>query len=231
MPLRDHSQCNCHMIMKNNKTAFLFDLDGVLIDSESEYSRIWRTVNGIYPSGTPSIESVIKGMTLDRILDKYYPDPSVQDKVRKKLYEMESVMEYRMLPGADKLLQGLIDRNIPRALVTSSDNFKMKHLEEEQPGLAGKFSFVVTADLITKSKPDPEGYLLAARRLGADIANCVVFEDSLQGVKAGRASGAYVVGVVGTLLAETLAPHADRLITSLSGIDIDQLVHLLQERQ
>ena len=62
----------------------------------------------------------------------------------------------------------------------------MAHLKEELPELRDMFDFVVTADLITKSKPDPEGYLLGAKKIDKDIRNCVVFEDSAQGVKAGK---------------------------------------------
>ena len=80
----------------------------------------------------------------------------------------------------------------------------MEHLREEIPELEGMMTELVTADRITRSKPDPEGYILAANLLGADPKNCVVFEDSLQGVKAGRASGAYVTGIAGTLPASVI---------------------------
>lgn len=63
--------------------GFLFDLDGVLIDSEKEYSKIWSQVNCEYPSGTPSLEKIIKGCTLDKILDDHYPDSEIRVKVVK----------------------------------------------------------------------------------------------------------------------------------------------------
>jgi len=215
---------NCH------KTGFLFDLDGVLIDSEREYSRIWAQVNSEYPTGVKSLESVIKGCTLDKILTDHYPDLDVRKKVVKRLYELEGQMKYSYLAGAKELLCELRERNIPAALVTSSNDVKMAHLDEELPDIRGYFDFIVTADLISRSKPDPEGYLLGASSIGCDIVKSVVFEDSLQGVKAGRNSGAYVIGVAGTLPGGVLGPFADIVVESLEEVDLDSLLKILENR-
>lgn len=213
-----------------NNIGFLFDLDGVLIDSEKEYSRIWAQVNSEYPSGTRSLESVIKGCTLDKILDDHYPDPWTRDKVVKRLYQLEKLMRYEYLPGAENLLKALKKAGQPIVLVTSSNDVKMAHLDEELPELRGMFDSIVTADMITKSKPDPEGYLKGASEIHRDIRHCVVFEDSLQGVKAGHDSGAYVVGVAGTLPRETLSPYSDIVVDSLEEINLQNLMQTLRER-
>lgn len=214
----------------NDKAGFLFDLDGVLIDSEKEYSRIWAQVNREYPSGTPALEKVIKGCTLDKILDDHFPDRMVREKVVERLYELEKLMRYEYLPGAENLLKTLKSMGQPIVLVTSSNDVKMAHLDEEIPELRSLFDFIVTADLISKSKPDPEGYLLGAKKINRDIRNCIVFEDSLQGVKAGRNANAYVVGVAGTLHRETLAPYADIVVDSLTELDPIKLISLAQDR-
>lgn len=222
--------------MTMNKTnilpsvGFLFDLDGVLIDSEKEYTKIWLKVNEEYPTGIPSMEQLIKGTTLDNILATYYPQPDIQEKVKKRLYQLEGEMRYLYTPGARELLEALKTRNIPAALVTSSNDIKMRHLDDELPMLRSYFTFIVTADLITRSKPDPEGYLLGASKIGCRPENCVVFEDSLQGVKAGRASGAFVVGVAGTLAREAIAPYSDIVVDSLMEIDVDSLIDILKKR-
>lgn len=215
----------------NKNIGFLFDLDGVLIDSESEYSKIWAQVNKEYPTGTPSLEVVIKGCTLDKILDDHYPDMNIREKVVARLYELEKLMKYKYLPGAKTLLNRIKELGCKMALVTSSNEVKMAHLDEELPELRGLFDFIVTADLITKSKPDPEGYLLGAKKIGNEAIRCVVFEDSLQGVKAGKRSGAYVVGVAGTLPAEMLAPYADIVVESLEEISFDYLIETVANRK
>lgn len=213
-----------------SKIGFLFDLDGVLIDSEKEYSRMWAQINREYPTSEPSLESVIKGCTLDMILSRYYPDPDIKERVVSRLYALEEKMEYNFLPGAFELLNALQSRNIPLALVTSSNEKKMFHLDEEIPGLRQMFDFVVTADLISHSKPHPEGYLLGAEKIGVNPRNCVVFEDSLQGVKAGRNAGAYVVGVKGTIAPKLLSDFSDILVDSLKEIIIDDLAAILSDR-
>ncbi len=215
----------------SRKIAFLFDLDGVLIDSESEYTKIWTEINRQFPSGYNNLASRIKGMTLDNILSTYYPDEKLKEKITSLLYKMEAEMIYKWLPGAKELIVNLKDNNISRVLVTSSDNKKMAHLREEIPELEGLFTKIVTANLITKSKPDPEGYLLGAKLVEANPANCVVFEDSMQGVKAGRNSGALVIGVAGTLQAETIEPYCDTVINTLENIDYKSICEYLENRE
>ncbi len=218
-------------ISAHHKPGFLFDLDGVLIDSESEYTKIWEIVNKEYPTGISSLASRIKGCTLDKILEDHYPDLSVREKVVARLYELEKKMKYSYLPGAEVLLSELRRREIPAALVTSSNDVKMAHLDEELPEIRDFFSYIVTADQISASKPDPEGYLLAAKKIGRDISNCVVFEDSLQGVKAGKNSGAFVIGVAGTLSRDVISPYSDVVVDSLDEIDLDSLIEILEKRR
>lgn len=217
-------------MIKNNKIGFLFDLDGVIIDSESEYSRIWKQVNKEYPTGLKSLETVIKGCTLDKILNDHYPDLEIREKVVARLYELESKMEYKYLNGADKFINELISRELPIALVTSSNNVKMAHLREELPELMDKFDFIVTADLISRSKPDPEGYLLGASKLNISPSKCVVFEDSLQGVKAGKNSGSFVVGVYGTLKPSDISPYCDMIVGGLNEVNLDELIEIISKR-
>lgn len=210
--------------------AFLFDLDGVLIDSESEYTQIWSEINRRFPTGIPDLALRIKGMTLDNILAQHYPEPEKDRAVRATLHELENQMTYRWLPGAKEFIQWLIDQDIPRVLVTSSDNEKMAHLKEEIPELEGMFTDIVTADKITKSKPDPEGYLLGAKLAGANPENCVVVEDSWQGVNAGKASGAFVIGVEGTLPAERIEPFCNIVVSNLQEIDKNNIIPILVNR-
>lgn len=210
--------------------AFLFDLDGVLIDSESEYTKIWNEINRRFPTGIADLALRIKGMTLDNIIATHYPDPEIERKVRATLHELENQMVYRWLPGAKEFIEWLVNENIPRILVTSSDDEKMLHLSEEIPELQPMFTDIVTADKITKSKPDPEGYMLGAKLAGANPENCVVVEDSWQGVNAGKASGAYVIGVEGTLPSERIEPFCNVVVSNLQQIDKMNLIEILKNR-
>lgn len=204
--------------------GFLFDLDGVIINSESEYSRIWIKINEEYPTGIDKMEEKIKGCTLSKILNEYYSDNETRDAVAKRLHELEDEMVYDYLPFAESFLQKLKEKNIRCALVTSSDNKKMDHLVKDIPDILSYFDFVVTGDMVTKSKPSPEGYLLGAEKICKDPKRCVVFEDSLQGVMAGKNAGALVVGIAGTLPAETLRPYSDLIINDFSELNPEDLI-------
>lgn len=205
-------------LMDFNFSAALFDLDGVLIDSETEYTKIWSEIGRRFHNPLPDFAHRIKGMTLENILNTHFPDTSTHTQIKDVLHQMEFNMVYNWKPGAQELLEFLRDNNIPRVLVTSSDNLKMKHLEEERPDLLPLMSDVVTADRISRSKPDPEGYLLGASLAGVEASRCLVFEDSLQGVKAGKASGAFVVGVAGTIPEIELHKFSDIVVNQLTEI-------------
>lgn len=213
----------------DNKIGFLFDLDGVLIDSEREYTCIWGAINVAFPTGVENFPIVIKGQTLPEILSRYFREED-RHAVTDMLNERESKMKYDYLPGAREFLEELAQRGLPRVLVTSSNEMKMRHLREERPELEGMFSDIVTADRISRSKPDPEGYLLGAKLIGVKPERCAVFEDSLQGVQAGHAAGAYTVGLTTTLPAEKIAPFCDKIIPDLSAVDLDSLIKTLEGR-
>lgn len=213
---------------KNEKIGCLFDLDGVLIDSERLYTKIWGAIEEQWPTGVDNFAYKIKGTTLEDILDHYFPDEKVRSEVVKELYRLEGLMIYTPLPGAVEFIDALRERKIPVALVTSSNDLKMQHLWSDMPGFKEKFDVIITGDEVTHSKPNPEGYLTAARRLGIAPERCAVFEDSLQGVKAGKAAGSYVVGVEGTLKAEDIAPFSDVVVNAVADVDIDDLMEKLR---
>lgn len=217
--------------MENStQTAFLFDLDGVIIDSENMYTEIWTRIGERYPTGVDNFARVIKGMTLGEILAQYFPDEDTRRMAEQMLYDEESHMRYRYVPGADDLLERLRQKGIPCALVTSSNSIKMERLWKQMPELKKRFQTVITGDDVSKSKPDPEGYISAAYRLDTQPLRCAVVEDSIQGVKAGRLSGAYVIGLPGTNTAEALAPYCDLIVESLDHIDVDIIDSMLRVR-
>lgn len=214
-----------------SRIGFLFDLDGVLIDSEREYSFIWETIDSHYPTGVENFASVIKGMTLDKILGDYFPDYSIRPGVEEMLYRMEKEMVYRYCEGVEPFLRRMISERIPRAVVTSSNSDKMVHLHHDIPEFSEIFPIIIDSSKVRKSKPHPEGYLSGAESIDVNIANCAVFEDSVQGVMAGRNAGAFVVGICGTKSPEELSPFCDILINNFEELDFDRLKKILEERK
>lgn len=207
----------------------LFDLDGVLVDSEGEYTRFWHLIDEKYPTGIEDFEYVIKGNTLGNILSTYFPDPVVQSSIVDMLKEQEQGMRYILFDGVLELLEDLVNHNCRTAIVTSSNSLKMSHLFEQHPRLLELVEVVITEENVKFSKPHPQGYNLAATSLGLKPHRCIVFEDSVAGVQAGRRAGGAVVGITTTNPAEMLANFADILIDSIDSVTVDMLVGLLKQ--
>ena len=213
----------------NNDIACLFDLDGVLVDSERIYTKIWEAIEKHWPTGIENFAYKIKGTTLEDILERHFPEEARED-ITKELLRLEGMMIYGPMPGAIEFIDALKAKGIPVALVTSSNGLKMDHLWHDMPGFKEKFDVIITGDEVTNSKPDPEGYLAAAKALGVDPKRCAVFEDSLQGVKAGNAAGAFVIGVAGTLKASDIQPYSDIVVNAVADIYPDRLEETLKAR-
>lgn len=196
--------------------AALFDLDGVIVDTESIYTDFWDDIDRRYPTGVDNFARVIKGNTLARILDTYF-DENLRDEILVLLKEQEESMRYRLFDGVSDFLDRLIENDIPKAIVTSSNDRKMSKLFSQIPELRPKFDAIITDAMVERSKPDPQGYLIAAEKLGVDPSDCVVFEDSFAGLEAGRRAGAYVVALATTNPRESLYEKADEVIDSFIG--------------
>lgn len=196
--------------------AYLFDLDGVLIDSEGLYTRFWADTEREFPTGIPDFAKKIKGTNLKSIMN-YFSEED-RPKILAKIYDFDSHLTYEPFDGAEELLRRLKALGIKTALVTSSNTEKMEQFHKVLPQFRSYFDVIIDGSMVTKGKPDPEGYLLAAEALGEEPGNCIVVEDSLQGVMSGRAAGAEVWGLTTTLTADILAPHAHRLFGNIAEI-------------
>lgn len=178
------------------KTAALFDLDGVIVDTEPSYTEFWKMIGRDYFPENINFSSSIKGQTLTYILDSYFPgDLVVQKAVKKRLDEHQTTMSYPLIAGVMDFIDELRRRGVGTAVVTSSDNVKMENLYKAHPGFKEKFDRIFTAEDALRSKPAPDCYISAALYFGLLPKQCVVFEDSFNGLKAGQASGARVVGL------------------------------------
>lgn len=189
--------------------AVLFDLDGVLIDSEGLYTQFWAEVDRRYPTGIDNFAVAIKGNTLQKIYDKYFPDPELQSAITADLMAYEDAMPLDFFDGVPEMVRRLRADGWRTAVVTSSNPVKLSKLRSRHPEFDELFELLITDADVTRSKPDPQGYLLAAERLGCRPEDCVVVEDSIHGLHAGRAAGGRVVGIATTLPRAVVEPLAD----------------------
>ena len=213
-------------ISEKRNIAVLFDLDGVLVDSEGIYTEFWEEIDRRYPTGVKDFAHVIKGNTLARILGTYFPDESIRRSILVELKHQEEEMVYRLFPGVDRLVMSLKEASVPTAIVTSSNAAKMRHLFNAVPLLRDNIDTIITEEDVTNSKPNPEGYLKASERLGVDPSHAVVFEDSLAGIEAGRRAGAVVVGVATTNPRSTIENLADVTVNLASEMTPDRILSL-----
>ena len=205
--------------------AALFDFDGVVMDTEWQYSEFWNLYGHIYFPGMENVDQQIKGNTLFHILSH---SKEMQQRLANHLDEYEKQMQYEYLPGLLQLWQELRERGIKIAIVTSSTNQKMSNVYAKHPELTGLVDKILTADFFTKSKPDPECFLLGAKVFDTVPENCVVFEDSFNGLKAGNAAGMKVVGLSTTNPAEKISHLASIVIPDFSDFTVDSMLDLLK---
>ncbi|MEU3830804.1 HAD-IA family hydrolase [Streptomyces sp. SID486] len=195
--------------------ALLFDNDGTLVSSLDSVERCWTRWAGEYGITAEAFARVeLHGRTAVEIVGDLLPAHLVPQAVaRVEQLEVEDVPNggVRLLPGTREFLDSLpADR---WAVVTSAT----RRLAEARLGAVGiSPKSLVTADDVTRGKPDPEPYLLAARQLGVDPARCVVFEDAPAGLRAGRAAGMTTVALATTHRAAEL--DADLVVRDLSAL-------------
>lgn len=199
--------------------AALFDLDGVLIDSETLYTEFWNKVGKSHHLPSPTFAYDIKGTTLNDILTTYFPQPEIRSDVDRMLHEFENEIVYPVFPGALEFVDLLRRKGLKTVIVTSSDEKKMEFLFRQHPEFASHFDAIVTAADVTKSKPDPEPYLIGALKAGVAPAECLVFEDSFQGLEAGRRAGCKVIGLTTTNQADDVARMSDMITPSLYALE------------
>lgn len=221
------------MNIETKPNAVLWDFDGTLLDTEplwmasekrvmASYGADWTTEQALQLVGMPQDHNT--KIMLDHIAAQVGSRPDVDPaefwrQVSGGVGETLATGELPWRPGALELLAELHELGTPMALVSASPR------ELLAAGVAGMipgvFSTIVSGDELANGKPAPDGYLRAADQLNVDSYDCVVIEDSLPGVQAGRASGAVVVAVP---CAKPLPLWDGQInLDSLAGITVDDL--------
>ena len=199
----------------------LFDFDGVIADTEPLYDRYWNEAAERYGLGIPNFADLIKGTTLPDLMAKYFGDRSetFRQTVIQECLAFEEQMDFPLVPGVIDFIRLLRDNGVQTGLVTSSEDRKMERAYRLL-GIRDLFDTVVTADRITRGKPDPMCYRLAAQDLNEKPANCLVFEDSLNGIRSATDAGSQVVGLSTSNPPEVLKPLTIAVIPDFEGLTI-----------
>lgn len=186
--------------MSNFFEAVFFDMDGLMVDSEPEwflseievtkpFGYTWLEADQIACLGGPL--SKVGQYMFDKCGQQKSPQYFTQTLIDTQVARMRG--NTPTMPGALELVKELQSHGVKTALVSASPrNIVNAVLDNLGHDL---FPFSMSADDVTRTKPDPEGYLKAAAMSGSEISNCLIFEDSLTGMNAAIASGAYLIGV------------------------------------
>jgi HAD superfamily hydrolase (TIGR01509 family) len=214
--------------------AVIFDMDGVIVDSELH----WKSVEGFFlqslvPGWSSADQGKIIGLSLRSLYDMLAGEYGLKESREhfEALYEEVASDIYRrkvsLMDGFTELLADLNRHSVPVAL-SSSSPMSWIDMVTGRFGLRPHFQAIVSADeLDGEGKPSPAIYLLAARKLGADPRGCVAIEDSTNGVLSARRAGMFCVGFRNGFNEEQDLSQAHMIVHSLTELDYHTLQRLL----
>lgn len=211
--------------MDTTKTiAALFDFDGVIMDTETQYSVFWNEQGRKYLNEEDFGRS-IKGQTLTQIYDKYFSGMTeVQQEITNGLNVYEKEMSYDYIPGVEAFIADLRKQGAKIAVVTSSNEEKMQHVYNAHPEFKGMVDRILTGEMFARSKPAPDCFLLGMEIFGISPENTYVFEDSFHGLQAGMTSGATVIGLATTNSREAIAGKAHYIMDDFTEMTYERLL-------
>ncbi len=185
-------------------TGFIFDLDGVIVDTAKYHYLAWKKLaNELGFEFTHEQNELFKGVSRKRCLEILLEIGDIKatqeqfdrwmiEKNEDYLAYIEEMDASEILPDVPKVLKYLKDKNIPIALGSASKNAKPIL---EKVNLLFYFDVIVDGNNVTKAKPDPEVFLMAAKQLGVPADNCIVFEDAVAGIQAANAAKMISIGI------------------------------------
>ena len=207
--------------MRKMVKACLFDLDGVVFDTEPLYTLFWRNLDKRLRPNIDNFEHIIKGQTLVQIYDKYFAgEEKKQEEITAFVNEYEQNMSFNYITGFEDFVKDVRSKGIKTAVVTSSNLEKMQNVYNKHPEFKGYFDKILTSEDFEESKPSPDCYLKAAARFGVSPKECIVFEDSFNGLRSGIASGARVIGLATTNSVAEIEPYTKEVISNYDGFTL-----------
>ena len=186
------------------KKACIFDLDGVIVDTAKYHYLAWKKLaNQLGFEFTQEQNELFKGVSRKRCLEiliaignikasKEDFDRWMLEKNEDYLAHIKNMDASEILPEVPKILEFLKQNNIPIALGSASKNAKPIL---EKVGLLSYFNAIVDGNNVTKAKPNPEVFILAAKQLGVNPLDCIVFEDAVAGIEAANAAKMISIGI------------------------------------
>ncbi len=215
--------------------ALIFDLDGLIVDTEQAEYDAWLAIFQGYGFELPVAEyAVVIGRGVGTIAER--PEDMLESRLghavdREKIFTRHRRLVQELLEGAKPMpgVESLIQQAKARGLkvgVASSSPYSWVGGWLEKLGLLGEMQTVKTSDDVTRAKPDPELYLAAAEALGVQPREAIAFEDSANGLAAAKAAGLWCVATPNAMTAHMDLSAADLRVGSLVDVDLEELLRL-----
>ncbi|SEJ40536.1 haloacid dehalogenase superfamily, subfamily IA, variant 3 with third motif having DD or ED/haloacid dehalogenase superfamily, subfamily IA, variant 1 with third motif having Dx(3-4)D or Dx(3-4)E [Propionispira arboris] len=210
--------------------AFIFDMDGVIIDSEPLHNEgILKTLSYFKVSFEPENLEQYAGTTTAFLFNKIVEERNLQLSIDemvayKDQYIIKGIREMNLvpIPGILDLLSALKVREIPLAIASSSA-FPVIDAVVEKFQLSNQFDIIMSGESLPQSKPDPTIYLLTAKQLGVNPVDCVVLEDASLGVQAAKAAKMFCIAFQNKNSGKQNLSQADQIVAKISDIDVSVL--------
>lgn len=214
--------------------AIIFDMDGTLVDNTPYHFKSWRVLFKAHGKGELSkhtYETEISGVPVINSIRRIFGDACDEAGLKKLFTEKEEFYRKEYAPyiapvnGLENFLTELKDAGVKIAMATSATVDDINFILDNVP-IRDDFNVIVNSTMVTKPKPHPQIFLKAAEKLNMPPEKCVVFEDSLAGIKAANAAGMKVVGITTNHTASELHP-VDLVINDYSELSVKKMVELV----
>lgn len=217
-----------------NLKALLFDLDGTLIDSEFFHFECWNEIleeSGAkltYEEWLNTYAGVPMPTNAKNLVERFAIETPIEEVIERREHltlERLKTKDVNLMPFAAEVLDFFHDKGLTLALVTSSPRKDVEAVFERN-GLGKYFKLIITRSEVTKSKPDPESYTVCVEKLGISENECVVFEDTMNGIKAAKAAGLTCFAIQSNVNEHPKLTAADYLFPDLDAAK----KHLIENR-
>lgn len=223
------------MLISTLPAAAIFDMDGVLVDSNPFHLRKWQDLlnERHIPYDPDTLPEQILGKRNDDAFHFFFGPELTRAQIRQLSEQLEERFRAafgphaKPLPGLERLINELDAAGIPMAVASSAMRPNIEFVVDAL-GFRRFFRVMASGDDVQLPKPDPEIYLKTARALGIDPAACVAFEDSFPGVAAVKAAGMKCVAIASTFPIEELRAHAGLAVPSFNHLSLPKLQRLFQ---
>ena len=219
-----------------NKKAVIWDMDGVIVDTARYHLKGWQIV--FQKRGANYTEEDFRrntGKRSDTIIKNTLGEKTAQKDIRKIIQEKDETFRQLMgqnirpFPGVLKLITALKEHGFKIAIASSAPMENIRLITQSLK-IHSRFDAIISGWEVTRGKPDPQTFLLAAEKLGVEPENCIVIEDAISGVTASKRAGMRCIAVTNTTPREELR-GADLIIDTLEEITIDDLERLLHQHK